>query len=79
MTDWWTKNASSPEFKNLTNHAYRVRSGNNLFMPGSSKIPSKKPKTDGSIEKSLKADDGLSLGELQRNAKQILTYCLRHI
>lgn len=80
MTDWWMKPGKLKEFPNVKDQALRVRAGNNLYMPGAWQFERKhNHEVDGSIEASLKANDGLSLGELQRNAKYVLNYCIRHI
>lgn len=79
MTDWWIKPGVSPEFPAIKNQALRVRAGNNILMPGADVMGKYKHIPDGSIMEGLKADEGLSLGELQRNAKEVLTYCLKHI
>ena len=78
MTDWWCKKGKSPDFKNVYDQAYRLRAGNNVFMPGAP-LGGQKGKKDDSIEKSLAADDGISLGELQRNAKIVLKLCMKYI
>ena len=77
MTDWWTKEGVSPEFPKIKNKAAIVRAGDNLFMPGADMFGKYKGKSDGSIMQALAADDGLSLGELQANAKRVLNYCLK--
>ena len=68
MTDWWMQPSESPEYP-IKDQAYRVKSRVNVFMPGGKRIGKKKP--DGSVEKGLKCG-GLSRGELQQNAKDIL-------
>lgn len=71
LTDWWVRGAHSREFKGMKKSAYRIRAGVNVEMPGSSRGGS-----DGSVKKSLKSKDGLTLGELQRNAAEILRFIL---
>ncbi len=79
MTDWWIKPGEISEFPQVTNHALRVRAGNNLYMPGGQMFEPDFEETGESIFSSLQAEDGLTLGELQRNVKEVLTYCLRHV
>ncbi len=74
MTDWWMRSARSPEFKKLKKNAYRVRAGVNLLMPGGSFLGRRKP--DGSLLKSLGKKNGITLGELQRNAAEILQFIM---
>ncbi len=68
MTDWWMQSSKSPEYP-IKNQAYRVKSRVNVFMPGGKRVGKKVP--DGSVVKALE-NGGLKLGELQRNAIDIL-------
>ena len=77
MTDWWMVSDKSPDFKNLSNQAYRVRAQVDLFMPGASRFGKYKGKSDGSIIASCGKPEGLTIGELQRTAKNVLRYCLK--
>ncbi|MDR0885005.1 MAG: glycoside hydrolase family 3 C-terminal domain-containing protein [Clostridiales Family XIII bacterium] len=77
MTDWWIIEDTSPEFPDVSLQAYRVRSGIDLFMPGSAKSGKYKGKTDGSLVKSLHAEEGITLGEVQQTAIRVLEYCMR--
>ncbi len=72
MTDWWMRSAKCPEFPKLKVNAYRVRAGVNLLMPGGGLLGRRKP--DGTLLKPLGKEDGLTLGELQRNAAEILEF-----
>ena len=72
MTDWWMQKSASPEFPNLTTNAYRVRSGVDVLMPGSSGFASGKHFPDGTLLKTLGKKDGITLGELQYCAKNVL-------
>ena len=74
MTDWWMRSSKSPEFPNLRDQAYRVRAGVNVLMPGGGRTGRRKP--DGTLLKTLGKKDGITLGELQRNAVQILGYVI---
>ena len=68
MTDWWMQYTKSPEYP-IKDQAYRVKSRVNVFMPGGKRLGKKKP--DGTVLKGL-SNGGLGLGELQRNAIDIL-------
>ena len=74
MTDWWMRSSKSPEFPKLCDQAYRVRAGVNVLMPGGGRVGRRKP--DGTLLKTLGKKDGITLGELQRNAVQILGYVI---
>ena len=74
MTDWWMRSSKSPEFPELKNQAYRVRSGVNVLMPGGGRISNKKP--DGTLLKTLGQENGITLGELQQNAKYVLNFVM---
>lgn len=80
MTDWWIVKERSKDFHFLNHHAFRVRSGNNLFMPGSNAFISNM-KVDQSIFKSLRHSKhgGLTLGELQESARYVLNYCMKYL
>lgn len=78
MTDWWMKNGKSEVFKTLENQAYRVRAQVDVFMPGASNFGRFKSKSDGTILKSLKGKDGITLAELQRSAKNVLKLCIKY-
>jgi beta-glucosidase len=79
MTDWWIKTDKSPDFKNIRLQAYRIRAQVDVFMPGSANIGLYKGKSDGSLLKSLSKQDGITLGEIQRSAVNILNYCIKYI
>ncbi len=72
LTDWWMQYAPSPEFPKLKSNGYRVRSRVNVLMPGSRNFPDKRRKPDGTLLATLKKEDGITLGELQENAKTVL-------
>lgn len=78
MTDWWMKNGKSEVFKTLENQAYRVRAQVDVFMPGAPNFGRFKGKSDGTILKSLKGRDGITLAELQRSAKNVLKLCIKY-
>lgn len=70
ITDWWMKNKKSPEFPLIRNQAYRVRAQVDVLMPGGGRIPRRKP--DGTLLESLGKEGGITLGELQRTAYNVL-------
>ncbi len=74
MTDWWMRSSKSPEFPNMRDQAYRVRAGVNVLMPGGGRTGRRKP--DGTLLKTLGKKNGITLGELQRNAVQVLGYVI---
>ncbi len=78
MTDWWMKNGKSDIFKTLETQAYRVRAQVDVFMPGAPNFGKYKRKSDGTLLKSLNGEDGITLGELQRSAKNVLKICIKH-
>lgn len=73
ITDWWMKNARSPEFPKLKNNAYRVRAGVNVLMPGGDVVFKR---FGGSLLRSLGKEGGITLGELQKNAEEVLRFVL---
>ena len=72
MTDWWMRYAPSPEFPQLYGNAYRVRSGVDVLMPGSTGFATGKRFPDGTLLKTFGKKDGITLGELQYCAKNVL-------
>ncbi len=73
MTDWWTRKAKNPDFKDVDDNAYRVRAQVDVLMPGGSRVLGK---YDGSTLKSLKKG-GLKRAELQRTARNVLSFLLK--
>ncbi len=74
MTDWWMRSSASPEFPKIKDQAYRVRSGVNVLMPGGNRTGRRKP--DGTLLKTLGKEDGITLGELQKNAIDVLNFVM---
>jgi len=71
ITDWWMQPCRSPEFPGLRDNAYRVRAGVNVLMPGGRRLaPGRKP--DGTLLASYGKKDGITLGEMQENARHVL-------
>ncbi len=75
MTDWWMQYTQSPEFPKLKDNAYRVRAGVDVLMPGGKRTGKKKP--DGTLLKTYKKEDGITLGEMQRTARNVLNLVMR--
>ena len=72
LTDWWMQYAASPEFPKLTGNGYRVRARVNVLMPGARNFSDRRRKPDGTLLATYKKKDGITLGELQENAKTVL-------
>ncbi|MBE6791071.1 MAG: beta-glucosidase [Ruminococcaceae bacterium] len=70
MTDWWMQASSSPEFPVMKNQGYRVRAGVNVLMPGGGRTGKREP--DGTLLETLGKNGGITTGEMQKNAKEIL-------
>ena len=74
MTDWWTKKGRSPDFKKVFDQAYRVRAQVDVLMPGGDRL-GKKRKPDGTLLKYVDKG-GITLGEIQRSAKNVLNFAM---
>lgn len=74
MTDWWMQPLKSPEFPKLRGNAYRVRAQVDVLMPGGNRVGKKK--SDGTLLKSYGKPDGITLGEMQRCAENVLRFAL---
>lgn len=77
MTDWWMKHSASHEFPNLRDNAYRVRSQVDVYMPGSFKKTEKKYKPDNSLLETIGLKNGITRGELERSAINVLNMILK--
>lgn len=77
MTDWWMKHSQSHEFPNLRDNAYRVRSQVDVYMPGSFKRTEKKYKPDNSLLETIGLKNGITRGELERSAINVLNMILK--
>jgi len=71
ITDWWMQPSFSPEFPGMRDNAYRVRAQVDVLMPGSRRIDLLK-KPDGTLLATYGKKDGITLGEMQRCAKNVL-------
>ena len=72
MTDWWMQYAPSPEFPELTGNAYRVRARVDVLMPGGRNPMDRKEKPDGTLLATYGKANGITLGELQEAARNVL-------
>ena len=77
ITDWWMQKSKSPEFPSLRDNAYRVRAQVDVLMPGDMGHLNKKYKSDGTLLKTLGKSEGMTRGELQRTAKNVLQLILK--
>lgn len=75
MTDWWMQDSNSPEFPALKNQAYRVRAQVDVLMPGgASRLPLRI--SDGTLLKTFGKEEGITLGEMQRSAMNVLRFAM---
>ena len=74
ITDWWMQEGASQEFPNLRNDAYRIRAQVDVLMPGV--VSQKNDAAARTLVASLKDSDGITLGEAQRSAKNIIRFIL---
>lgn len=74
MTDWWMKSSKSQEFPEMCDQAYRVRAQIDVLMPGGGRAGLKKP--DGTLLKTYGKEDGITLGEMQRCAMNVLNFAM---
>ncbi len=71
ITDWWMHPSRSPEFPKLRDNGYRVRSQVDVLMPGSRRVDLRR-KPDGTLLASYGKEGGITLGEMQLCAKNVL-------
>lgn len=74
ITDWWMRMAEDPNFPALRDSAYRVRAGVDVLMPGG--IEHNSLIREDTVFESAQREDGLTLGELQRTARHVLSLLL---
>lgn len=79
MTDWWTKHTESPDFPGLRDNAYRVRAQVDVLMPGVNGRFGSTKHPDPTLFETYEKDGGITLGEIQRSAKNVLNLCLDYI
>ena len=74
MTDWWMRSSHSPEFPKIRNNAYRVRSQVDVLMPGGGRLGLRIP--DRTLLETLGKEGGITWGELQRTAMNVLCFAM---
>lgn len=74
MTDWWMQYIKSPEFPNMRDNAYRVRGCVDVLMPGGKRTGKHKP--DGTLLETYGKENGITLGEMQYCAKNVLKFAM---
>ena len=72
ITDWWMRYAPSPEFPNLSGNAYRVRARVDVLMPGGRGFTDRRRRHDGTLLATFGKRDGITLGEMQECARNVL-------
>lgn len=77
MTDWWMRKSKSPEFPQLKDNACRVRAQVDVLMPGDMRHTAGKYRSDGTLLKTIDQPEGMTKGELQRTAKNVLHLILK--
>jgi beta-glucosidase len=76
VTDWWMCLSHSPEFPRLRNNAYRVRAQVDVLMPGALHRTQHKYVFDRQLLETLGKPMGLTRGELQRGAMNVLRFAI---
>ena len=71
ITDWWMRPSRSPEFPKIRDNGYRVRAQVDVLMPGGRQIDLRK-KPDGTLLKTYGKPQGITLGEMQLCARNVL-------
>ena len=74
VTDWWMAPCVDPDFSNLSNNAYRVRAQVDVLMPGGHSWGAREG--DDTLLSSYHQEDGITLGEMQRTAMNVLRFVL---
>ncbi|MEW1835410.1 glycoside hydrolase family 3 N-terminal domain-containing protein [Microbacterium sp. NPDC079995] len=73
ITDWWIEESVDPDFPALEDNAYRVRAQVDVLMPGGvKKDGAPQAYADTTILDSLARAEGITRGELQRTARNVL-------
>ena len=75
MTDWWMRSSKSQEFPEMCDQAYRVRAQVDVLMPGGPRVALFK-KPDGTLLKTYGKKEGITLGEMQRTAMNVLRFAM---
>ena len=77
ITDWWMQKSKSPEFPELRDNAYRVRAQVDVLMPGDMTHFARKYRSDGSLLRTIDQPDGITRGEIQRSARNVLRLVMK--
>ena len=77
LTDWWMQKSVSPEFPKIRDNAYRVRGQVDVLMPGNMNRLHKTYHSDGTLLQTIDQPDGITRGELQRTAGNVLSFILK--
>ena len=75
ITDWWMRSSKSQEFPKMSDQAYRVRAQIDVLMPGGPRV-SLIRRPDGTLLKTLGKNEGITLGEIQRCAMNVLNMAM---
>ena len=75
MTDWWMRKSKSQEFPAMCDQAYRVRAQVDVLMPGGGRVVIFQ-KPDGILLKTYGKKEGITLGEMQRTAMNVLRFAM---
>ena len=75
MTDWWMRKSKSQEFPEMCDQAYRVRAQVDVLMPGGGRVVIFR-RPDGTLLKTYGKKDGITLGEMQRTAMNVLNFAM---
>ncbi|MDO5736842.1 MAG: glycoside hydrolase family 3 N-terminal domain-containing protein, partial [Propionibacteriaceae bacterium] len=75
MTDWWMQRSRDPDFPELWDSAYRVRAQVDVLMPGGT-ITGLRRGRDRALLASHARPGGVTLGEMQRTAANVLRFVL---
>ena len=75
MTDWWMRKSKSQEFPAMRDQAYRVRAQVDVLMPGGGRTGFNQ-KPDGTLLKTYGKEEGITLGEMQRCAMNVLRFAM---
>lgn len=76
MTDWWMKKSKSQEFPLLEDQAYRVRAQVDVLMPGGGRVNLFGKRPDGTLLKTCGKAGGITVGEIQRSAMNVLSFVM---
>ena len=79
VTDWWTRPDNCEEFPLIRNDAFRIRAQVDVLMPGNPGHLRKSYRFDRAQLKTLGKPGGLTRGELQRTAKNVLRFALTRL